>query len=552
MAQSEQRHDLFVSFNQADREWVDEWLLPRLRAAGVRVITDFDFTAGAPRVAEVERAVDGSRRTLAIITPDWLASEWNNFETLLVQTLDPAARRRKLIPVLLKPTDLPKLLDALVKVDLTAEKHWEAQLRRLVRDVEDVMPVPPPWQAGQRMRDWAQWGRWVRRYRREVRWGVGALLALWVAVALLLAWWPFQRRDVWLSLGVRPADAVELARTGDVLLVGGRNLTSGCDRVDKGLWRSADDGVTWQPVDAPLDFLRHDGCQLAAITGLAISQAQPQRVYAATDEVGLLRSNDAGQTWERSSGIGLDTARLTRVGVNPGQASQVYVAGQAAGLFRSDDSGQTWARLDQRTPGATFCDPAAVFTRTLAVGALLVTADFVVVGTGNPNDLTDAHVPAGLYLSADQGNCWSRIDDGAGHLQYVLLASAPDALAAPLLVITKDWAQNPGEASWALWRIDLMPTPSRRKLLWTHKRTVEAVIAIGSDVSRWYAVNGLGEVMAGSLDLPGQYTRLPRVTRCLPCEAAFAPDLGSGPPLLLAANRVYRLTEGPWWRRLWP
>ncbi|OIO98309.1 MAG: hypothetical protein AUK03_01485 [Anaerolineae bacterium CG2_30_64_16] len=552
MAQGEQRYDVFVSYNPADREWVDEWLLPRLRAAGLRVITDFDFTAGAPRLAEVERAVDSSRRTLAVITPDWLASEWNNFETLLVQTLDPAVRRRKLIPVLLKPTDLPKLLDALVKVDLTAEKHWAGQLRRLVRDVEDVIPVALPWQAGQRMRDWTQWGRWVRRYRRELRRGVAALLALWVAAALLLAWWPFQRRDVWLSLGVRAADAVELARAGDVLLVGGKNLTRGCDRVDKGLWRSADNGITWQPVDAPLDFPRHDGCQLAAITGLAVSRAGPQRVYAATDQVGLLRSSDAGRRWERGGGTGLTTTSLTRVGVNPDQANQVYVAGQAAGLFRSDDGGQTWARLDQRLPNAASCDLGAAFTRTLSVGALLVTSDFVIVGTGNPEDMTDAHIPSGLYLSADQGNCWFRIDDGEGHLQYVLLAAALDQPESPLLVMTKDWDRSGGEESWVLWRIDLAPAPARRKLLWTHKRTVEALIATGDDDPRWYAVNALGEVMVGSPDVPGQFTRLPRLTRCLPCEAAFAPDLGPGPPLLLAADRVYRLTQGPWWRRLWP
>ncbi len=90
-------------------------------------------------------------------------------------------------------------------------------------------------------------------------------------------------RDVWLSLGVRAADAVELARAGDVLLVGGKNLAKGCDRVDKGLWRSADNGVTWQPVGAPLDFPRHDGCQLAG------DRAPGDRRQPARDLAGELR-----------------------------------------------------------------------------------------------------------------------------------------------------------------------------------------------------------------------------------------------------------------------
>ena len=50
--------------------------------------------------------------------------------------------------MLLKPCEVPELIDALEKVDLTAEQHWDRQIERLTRDIEDVVPVPPPWTEG--------------------------------------------------------------------------------------------------------------------------------------------------------------------------------------------------------------------------------------------------------------------------------------------------------------------------------------------------------------------------------------------------------------------
>jgi hypothetical protein len=102
--QSAYQYDVFISYSQGDREWVDKWLLPRLEQAGLRVTVDYrDFIVGMPRVENVERAIQNSRRTIVVLTPGWLDSEWNAFEALLLRTMDPAARQRKLLPVLLKP-----------------------------------------------------------------------------------------------------------------------------------------------------------------------------------------------------------------------------------------------------------------------------------------------------------------------------------------------------------------------------------------------------------------------------------------------------------------
>jgi hypothetical protein len=553
---SEYLYDVFISHSKADQEWVDEWLLPRLEQAGLRVAVDYrDFIIGMPRIKNIERAVEHSRRTIVVLTPAWLDSEWNAFEALLLRTMDPAARQRKLLPVLLKPCEPSDLIASLEKVDLTVERHWEKQLQRLTRDIRDVIPVSPPWKEGG-VRDFTQWKRWIKRYRRELRRGVVALCALWLAGSITLQLPPFEPRQVWMSQGLRAPNATKLVRVGDVLLVGGANVELGCELLERGLWRSANNGATWQPIHAPLCFERPgQGPVLADIVDFALTETQPERIYAASSDVGLLRSDDAGQTWRRTGDAGLESSQLVQVAVDPDNADRVFVAAQAGGLYRSTDGGQHWQRLDRRQPDAPSCEQGMILTQTLSVGALLATPEKVLVGTSDPFELTDAHVPSGLYASADAGDCWEQVDDGEGRYQYAALTHLPAAPGQPLLVLARDWWKEPGSGTWGLWRLDMASSPSRRELLWTHDHTVGAVMAEDGVNPGWYVATNLGEMVRGSLDVPAQVKKLPRLTRCMlppTCDVAWVADTGEGPPVLLAGGRVFRLTPGPWWRRVWP
>ena len=79
--QTEFTYDVFISHAQADRAWVRGELLARLEASGLRVCIDYrDFRPGAPGVKEMERAVVNSRKTLLVLTPDYVASAWTDFE----------------------------------------------------------------------------------------------------------------------------------------------------------------------------------------------------------------------------------------------------------------------------------------------------------------------------------------------------------------------------------------------------------------------------------------------------------------------------------------
>src|SRR5438045_3627614 len=87
------RFDTFISYSHADRAWVWDELLPRLEGAGLRVcIDDRDFAIGVPILHNIERAVSESRYTLVVMTPTYVASEWTEFETLLIGSTDPSGR----------------------------------------------------------------------------------------------------------------------------------------------------------------------------------------------------------------------------------------------------------------------------------------------------------------------------------------------------------------------------------------------------------------------------------------------------------------------------
>jgi WD40 repeat protein len=130
---SDQAYDVFISYSSKDRAWVRRELLPRLEASGLRVCVDFrDFEPGAPSVKEMKRGVETSRKTLLVLTPDYLASAWTEFEALMLQTLDPANRQRRLIPLLKAKCDLPLEIGFLTYIDFVEPEDWEIAWTRLL------------------------------------------------------------------------------------------------------------------------------------------------------------------------------------------------------------------------------------------------------------------------------------------------------------------------------------------------------------------------------------------------------------------------------------
>lgn len=127
------KYHVFVSYSHRDEAWVTTWLVPRLKRAGLRVCLDSEsFAPGASSITEIERAVLESRKTLLVLTPSYLRSQWTEFENVLVQTVDPNARSRRLIPLLVRRCEMPLRLRALVYVDFRRRAEHRASLTRVL------------------------------------------------------------------------------------------------------------------------------------------------------------------------------------------------------------------------------------------------------------------------------------------------------------------------------------------------------------------------------------------------------------------------------------
>jgi DNA-binding response OmpR family regulator len=132
-------YHVFVSYSSSDRDWVTGWLWPRLQAAGLNVCIDVNsFELGAFLVNEMERAVIQSCKTLLVLTPAYFESGWAEFENILAQTSDPAARKRRLLPIILKSCRLPARISALNCLDFTSPENHDQQLDRLLASIKSA------------------------------------------------------------------------------------------------------------------------------------------------------------------------------------------------------------------------------------------------------------------------------------------------------------------------------------------------------------------------------------------------------------------------------
>src|SRR3954470_2013343 len=100
---SEGKRDFFVSFNAADRAWAT-WIAWSLEVAGYSVFfQDWDFKGNF--VLEMDRAHQESRRTVAVLSPDYLASRFTTREWSARFAQDATSEHNLLISVRVRPCE---------------------------------------------------------------------------------------------------------------------------------------------------------------------------------------------------------------------------------------------------------------------------------------------------------------------------------------------------------------------------------------------------------------------------------------------------------------
>jgi len=121
----------FVSYTGVDVRWA-EWVAWTLEAAGHEaLIQAWDFGPGSHFVGEMQKALAGDRRTVAVASTAYLTSVFATEEWQAVWAADPVGARRLLLVVRVEDCDRPGLLRQVVSVDLFGVGEQAARDRLL-------------------------------------------------------------------------------------------------------------------------------------------------------------------------------------------------------------------------------------------------------------------------------------------------------------------------------------------------------------------------------------------------------------------------------------
>lgn len=178
-----------------------------------------------------------------------------------------------------------------------------------------------------------------------------------------------------------------------------------------GLWKTANNGVTWSPIS--------DSVEVAAVGAVAVAPSDGNIVWMGTGDnanarssysgKGLFKSTDAGKSWQF---MGLpDSHHIARIVIHPTNPEVVYVAAlghlfsrnEERGVFRTRNGGKTWDKvlyvddgtgavdlvMNRQSPGTLY---AAMYEKHRAPWQLIL---------GGPG--------SGVHRTDDGGTTWRRV-----------------------------------------------------------------------------------------------------------------------------------------------
>lgn len=208
-------------------------------------------------------------------------------------------------------------------------------------------------------------------------------------------------------------------RCTDVAVVApkGQNYTIYAATASAGLWRTVNEGTTWEPI--------FDNGPSVAIGDVALAPSDANIIWIGTGEANIFRSSqagcgvyksiDGGKTWQH---MGLtDTYTIPRLIIHPKDPDTVYVAASGhewtknseRGVYKTSDGGKTWQKIlfiDNETgaidlamdPGDSETLYAAVWQRTRPKW-------------NDPRNGPQSG-KSGIYRSRDGGRNWQPINQG--------------------------------------------------------------------------------------------------------------------------------------------
>ena len=178
-----------------------------------------------------------------------------------------------------------------------------------------------------------------------------------------------------------------------------------------GPYRSTNRGERWERLPFP-----DDGTEVWSIM---VHPKNPRVLYAGTSPVGVYRSDDGGDSWRKlpkatqPERVKMKSfvCRVMRLAADPARPDEVYAALEVGGVMRSLDAGESWEdctsdllKLAERPELKSKIDSDTEIEGMLDGHALCVSA-------ARPGTVTLA-VRMGLFQSADRGSSWKSMEIG--------------------------------------------------------------------------------------------------------------------------------------------
>lgn len=178
---------------------------------------------------------------------------------------------------------------------------------------------------------------------------------------------------------------------------------------DVGLYRTQDAGERWEQLAVP------DNLQVWSVY---IHPRDPRLIFAGTSPLAVLRSADGGATWKR---FDVNVAarvtmafpcRVMRFAADPVRTDRLFAALEVGGVMRSDDGGETWndcaddlVRLADQHPKLR----SRIQSDSETEGML--DAHAIAISSARPDAVLLA-VRMGVFQSEDEGGHWQDLDIG--------------------------------------------------------------------------------------------------------------------------------------------
>ena len=126
------RTDFFISYTDSDRKWA-EWIALQLVQEGyTTTIQAWHFPPGSNFLYAIDEALKHALRVIAVLSPDYLQSQYAKTEWMEAFRRDPQGKDGLLLTIRVEPCDVTGLLGSCVYIDLVGTDEQTAR-ERLVK-----------------------------------------------------------------------------------------------------------------------------------------------------------------------------------------------------------------------------------------------------------------------------------------------------------------------------------------------------------------------------------------------------------------------------------